>query len=735
MEDIRLLLDDYLVDLPAGVGSLLRLSRSGVDINQLDSRGGDASYTFVLPPTRRNDRFFQARRNGQMVDKFLAPRPITAVLYVGGDLFFRGVWQLTSVRSDGYPGKLVAPEVDVFAQIGSKMLSELQFAPLDYQGQHGFAERLALSCADTPIQFPLVAYGNWYDTIVNADGTEQPLPASNDFGTRALEIDDYLPSVSFLPTLRQIFADVGWQIRGEVLDDADVREWCMPFTGAEMPWNWGGLLRLQASGGLPNDGFNVFTADNFVPTAETGQTRSLYWPLQPAVTLNPARRWREEYYGVANQVPTPYHNYEVRLDGGYHLRATLTVTTMGADLAEPTYLAFVWLAPGQAIEEAQVLLQMPVTGAGEYVLDSRELLPVGVYLETGWRVLPVVRRTLGLSRDDGFSLDVAEWSVDVEPVEEEIGPKLLNVAALLPQLSQRDFVKGFFLLKNLRYTTDADARILTFHYHDRYELPPALALDLSAYCSPDEGEYTPALPARRIVLGWQTDESDALVQAKGLGYCDYTFRPKGVVLGVELAEQRLLVPWAPTEFRTYQMYDPELGINAPMIRFTLPCLATKEALETPLNEVSWSYSFAPRLLRYRGLSEEKLPFYFLNARALFGTADTVGLTFAGAGGLYQRHYAGLFEQLARGHKVKLPLALTAALFKKIRPQRPILIHGRLHRLVNIPSFVLEGKALTDVELLRVVLPAEVNLATAPPAETSGVHEFFVPVEFFSGEWY
>ena len=243
----------------------------------------------------------------------------------------------------------------------------------------------------------------------------------------------------------------------------------------------------------------------------------------------------------------------------------------------------------------------------------------------------------------------------------------------------------------------------------------------------------PALPARRIVLGWAEDETDALLQQRK-GFADVVYAPSRVPTGVEAAEARYTLPWAATVRREYR--DAGGG------RARLPCLATAEALATPLSEVSWSTGgFTPRLLVYQGpapVEEQILSFAFRGfGQTSYGRAEfTRGWQFSGPQGLYQRHYAGVFEELLRGHVLRLPVALSPGLYARLSPAHPVRLGPALYRLGSIPSFAVGGEGDTTLELLRIVplaMGGGVPAPTAPGGEALGVE--FYGEEYYAEEFY
>jgi hypothetical protein len=704
MEDIRLLLNDVAVHLPANVASSLRLTKTGTDVSSLDQRSGEASYTLELPFTRTNDRVFAHHRDIQTVDKFNAPFPYIARLYVGGQLFFRGVWQLTSIRG-AYIGKLVSDEVDVFAAIGSKTLQDLKFAPFPYTGQHGYLDRLRLSMAETDLQFPLVAYGNYYYEEATSD------TASNYLGD-GLEVDEVMPAVSFLRTLRQIFADVGWRITGAPLQSEEVRQWCLPHVGEEYKWNSGELLKCRLSPATQDTRYTYMEAVELEPTVFDQK----FWVLEGAPVHNPARRYRPVPVSSLNK----RRAYLARQEGGYHVRLSVDVLSVSGGNSVKLQLRL--LEAGQQLHEGLVVRELPVAGAGRYGFDTTLLNPAGILVTTGQTLVPVLFEPV---TNTGLQLVLRLLSFEVTPVVEDVGPLTLDIAANLPAFSQKEFVKGFVTLEHLRFTTDPTTKTLTFYYRDDYELPPAFAIDLSELADPRECEFTPALTAGRVALQWTDDTGDALLQAQPQ-FANAEFRNAS---GLASEEQLLTLPWAATRMREYMKPD-----GNPLV---LPCLASADQLAAPLAEVSWSYGYTPRLLRYRGPSApgDEVPLAFVESeRARYGRADFTGLSFAGSGGRYERLYRGYFESLARGHLLKGGFALTPALYAQLTPAVPVLFWGGLYRLSRIPSFTVGGLAVTEVELLRVVPIALGGGQKAPAPGNERIREFY-PGEWDLDEYY
>ncbi|GAB2542348.1 hypothetical protein [Rufibacter soli] len=706
MEEVKLYINDTLVDLPADLARQLRVSKGGADVADMESRSGDHSYTLVLPPTRVNEKVFKNRTDAQTTGKFFAPTPFRARLEVGGREILAGVWRLTGVKG-GYEGKILSDEVDLFSQIGEKTLRQLTaFTPWVYQGKHSFVGLLPATAATSDVCLPLVAYGNFF-APEKEEGVD--IPASAQIHA-PLELDDYLPGFFFTPILKNIFASVGWQAQGEPLEDPFFAQLFLPYTGEGFGWNWGELLKLKASAALTNntseadrqnEGLQLMGFDT-----EAGKVY-FYQVLSPLDSYNPAQRYRQW-----DQLLTPVEVYAARVEASYNV--TFKITSLQA-----TYRS---TDPGGIWLDLQ-LVRVPVGYNRETLLEHCEVLaskrltkgangaftlsaPYALAQE-GDLIFPILRVTEPHPSATGLPvLDYALTGMEftVTP-DEQAGPLAVDIAANLPEWNAKDFVKAFVAMGNLRFQADPLRKVLTFYYHERYELPADFALDLSGLADIQRSEYLPATTARRFGFRYAEDSSDAwLAMEKEFGNYSVESGNANAV-----GEQVLPLPFAATRTRVFQVMD-SLGTKVGDI--TLPCLASQDQLEAPLNTVAWAHGYLPRLLRYEGLSPvgHVVPLAFLPQRtslgygeasfARFGQSSTRGLSWEE---LYQRHYVGYVTQVSKGHLLKNTFALDADLYQRLHPARPILFGGILHRLNKIQGFAIaDPQAKAEIELFPII---------------------------------
>lgn len=700
MQDIRLYINDQLVDLPEGIDRQLRLSKGGTDAADLEARTADQSYTMTLPFTRTNDALFR-NADIQSTGKFFSPSPYRARLEAGGRPLLSGGWRLSGIKG-GYQGLIYAEEVDVFAQIAEKTLRDIStMTPVFFRGGHDFADLLEKDNTESDICFPLVAYGNFFAPAPSENRDEPP---SNRIKA-PLELDDYTPSVYYVNIIRHIFESAGWKAGGEPLEDPFFRQLCLPFTGEEYPWNWGELLKLTAWPGSHERTWSSYNAEEDV---DAGRFHRFY-PLDLETSYNPAGRYRKDAYVV-------------RREGVYSVALQLQAGAFSWSYSGAWNGVWVELRrvpAGAPYLEGEVVASQQIGPSGSYTGGGVALEETAVWLGETDKLVPVLHVEFYDNAEGTASFSYELEAFSVTPVDEEIGPLTIDITRTLPEMNQRDFVKGFMTLGNLRFVLDARNRSITFYYHDRYELPADFAVDLTACADPAESEFVPATKARRFIFRYAEDSGDALSeQARALA--DKTVDTRN---GNGEGDQVISLPFAATAMRDFW------GGGT---LHQLPCMASQEQLDAPLNTVSWDYGYAPRLIRYNGPSANALPLAFLPAGSgYYGSGNFAGLNWSE---LYERHYRGYVTDIVKGHLLKNRFALTPDLYRQLSPSKFVLFHGILYRLNKVQGYaVADEGALTEVELLRMV--KEAVSGGRPRNNEAQLTKEWYGEEFYSGEWY
>ncbi len=733
MRPLSLAILNRVADLPLKSKGLIKLTQARATLADLGSRFGEFSWPLTLPATRTNARIFGVGALHPLaLDKFRRT-DYPFELRCDGEIF-TGIFRLTSMRG-GYTGNLIGAGASWATEIGDKKLTELNFAPVSYNGAQ-LEATLALDCDATDIQFPLLSFGNFYHPPVlttQRDGSEeeQSRPASAVLDW-PLSVDDYLPSVYYVNVLRQIFADIDWTLTGLVLDEPRWRETLITPAGAtpDAAWPWGALLPATSTATVPElqESFFESGPDPFFTTAVGVDEQNQVRYFQPAtpVLLQPGgtRAMEENRAGFLAPRAGVY---------AFAWEATISAisqfideqnNTDGADYAPhfaPVALGLVVFRGGEGYEGADGGLCTTGTGAFEPDQD-RVLTPVrldlpgsfalrtgtfsgtvNAFLEPGDAVRLLAFTCVQYQREgDGlnkytrkgftFTTTAVSFACTSYADNEGISKTMLKPADFLPPLGQRDVLRDFMLRTNTLALPDANRRTITLLTREELSAASGEAIDLSALIDPELIEYSPAAGAGvgSIVFASAANSSESLP-----GALLDTVR---VAIGPGSGEQRIESLFAPVAARSYSL-PQGIGLSA---RAELLTMSTADVLAQPLAEVETDVSSqAPRLVRFVGVTDAlTVPFQSRRvplARAVWSEQ----LRFDGAAGAVASYYARTMERLTRGHVAKAAPNLTPALYRQLTPGRKVIIASAEYTVESLSQFDIadEGNS-TTIELIR-----------------------------------
>jgi hypothetical protein len=525
---MELEINDLLADLPANQRGLIRLNKSLAAIADIETRRGEYSWPLTLPATRNNARIFGLKLHPQTLDKFSGEYRFR--LRSGGQQW-QGIFKLTALTPNGYTGVLITDTLGWATGLGDKPLTALEtLRAIPYDGSQLEAV-LGRNCDETDLQFPLVAYGNFFaPPTLDEDGQEVPASASQEI-EHPLSVDDYAPSVYYLNVLRAVLREAGYYAAGAILNDPEIRRWVITSAGSEGDfWPWGGLIpAYRASAGsqeqfmyydLGPDGGYSNTAAGFDAVNDVAY-------FMPATPVVPLVNGQPKPGGTRAMNPTKPEFIAPR-DGSYSFRYFVTVSAAFQNVDAfpfsayfagfaPVALALMVFRQGEGYEGADDGLCTGLTGnftgprphmlsilrldnPGSFTLQTGSFTAnvPNVYLEAGdtVRLLIFTRRRRASAggiptytrREFRFTTSVVEFACTAHD-----GPLLLNPAAVLPPIKQKDLLKDFLLRTNTVPVTDIERR--TVHFLSRAEHAAAQGepLDLDPLADPKTAEYSPVL--------------------------------------------------------------------------------------------------------------------------------------------------------------------------------------------------------------------------------------------------
>lgn len=736
MRPIKFIIAGLLADLPGSTKGLVKLTQARATLAELNARFGEFSWPLTLPPTRTNAKIFGVDALHVLgLDKFRSI-DYPAELRCDGEIF-AGTFRLSAVKM-GYVGNFIGAGASWTTDIGDKKLTDLKLAPVAYDGSQ-LEAILAKTCDETDIQFPLLSFGNFFfpaQPVAQPDGTteDESLPAQA-LLSWPLSVDDYLPSIYLRNVLRQILADIGWTLLGRILDEPQWREVLITPAGSssENAWPWGAILPSSASSSALVSGFIYYndpvyeyqsTAVGYdeqgAPTSsdinnEGGQVFYLPVPLTTPAPGNPTNKLEGGKSRYTARVAGTYtFDWAAVLSGGMQ---NLTISTALPVVAQNLFLrvglglcvlrggnfdgADGGFITGTGPVDATVLpsyVRIDVPGPS-FQFGNYGATGIRIFLEAGdvVQLATFARRIIGDSahaRRNAFRVEFSSASLACTAWEDVDGNTrdALYPAAFLPSMGQRDLLRDFMLRANLVGIPDIGRRTLTLLTRDELRTSMGGPVDLSELIDPDALEYSPAAGAGVGAVVFRSAENTSEPLPAGL------LDTVRATIGPGTNEQRIESRFAPVAFRTYRL----ARFFKPVVRISLPTLSTTDALAQPLASVSWDVgSQPPRLLRYTG-PDPTVTVAFQSRLVPLGRAAWDGaLRFDGTDGAVASYYPRTVEQLTRGHLAKVPINLTPAQYRQLRPGRGVTIQGATYAVESLSQFDMADEASTaTIELIR-----------------------------------
>jgi len=732
MRPIYVEIEEQPVDLPSTLRGLVKLTQAANALSDLDTRVGEFSWPVTFPLTRKNRQIFEQKQHAQGLDKFRST-DYRYFMRVGGEQF-AGTFRLLSIKN-GFTGNLIGEGFGWALDLKEKKLNELRFAEVSYDGTQ-LEAILQKDNLASDIQFPLIAYGNFFappSSKTNKEGEVEEVdtpPAA--VISYPLSVDDYYYSVYYVNTLKQIFKEIGWSAQGKVLSDPELRRWLILPAGADEAkvWPWGAMLPAAANSVTrqlhesyyetgPGGGFTntavAFDETNdvvyFLPattiTSKPGGTRALtpnlceyiapvagVYSFSWAAAISAA----SQFVDVENTSSVPYW-------GGFAPVLVGLVVFRGGEGYTDADGGICVNGKGQFDEEqTRVLSYRRLDNPGSFSLKTGafEGSALNVYLEAAdtVRLLLFTRRRYsqtgdGINRYVRKEFHVTTSSVGFACTSFD-GPTMLQPALALPPLTQKDFVRDFMVRTNTVPLPDPVRKTVTFVSRREQRRSAGVAIDLSDLVEQDSVEFTPVFGTGVGKLIFNAAETEDPVLGKGADKINKDSDRVELRLNEGTQEKTITGLYAPVGFRQYRLGAAQVG---------LPCVTDVDQLTQNLNEVDWDFSgYAPRLVRYLGLNAEGSQINVLDRKVIYGACDQGGgVLFAGLDGVVARYYQETINQARRGHLAKCSACLTPALYQQLQPGKTVYVAGAEYEVSAVKEFdpVDEG-AQAGVELVRVV---------------------------------
>jgi len=392
------------VQLP--VSKLPAITRQVNDIAELKDRQADRSTSFTVPATHEANEFFKARQVGatdaKMYRYFTASAPTLGLS--------QAVATLRRVTPQGYELTLYGGIQNFFREIQNKSLQDLRLPDLDH--------RWSLT-----------------DIVAGLNRTDGYCYALMDYGTMPTQaspgdvfFDNFRPLIYAKRVLAQIAADAGWSIDGRVFESEE-------FSRLTIPWandTWANGARFAE-----NNGINLRQAAGVATLSGSD-------PGGGAVTQKP--------------VGIPFSSFT---NGGGTIELTvtgsITITDWSLSPAVGAALQFVRNGTPDAFDIDTIL------GVGSYSVTITTILNPGDTLE----LAVVYGQPAGTNLAFTYSFDYTGGAVLTDFLDAEIRyDGVVHCEAMLPDLTQTEFIKALCQMYTLTIQADPTTKVLSFRTWD-----------------------------------------------------------------------------------------------------------------------------------------------------------------------------------------------------------------------------------------------------------------------------
>ena len=665
-----------------------RLVKNYTTANELDTRQSDYTLGLELPRTANNEKLFEGIGSVHLDGGFFKARSYACTLLLDSVEILSGRLLVSAVKPRTYTCTVVAANASWQLLVEGLTLRDIQsLGTIEFSGTrtgYGLFDLQTIWNTDEAdglkIQFPLISYGNF---PADPDSTElNPfngvLETRDSYGlidgavfqnTAAWPISPFrFTPCGYVKTLvRAIFTDLGYTTGGDFFTQAKFDNLLLPFTdsqGGTPPLKAGASfpVKLDARPGVPVNGVLALTQDNnFIVTylcyTRNGDPFAQYL-------------YRTIVRFIAPQDGNYTWSFEVQAGDAANTNDSVVIEVNGITVVNELI--------GDSATKSYAI---------EIAADANEEVEIQI---------------------DCFSFtSTTDTLVLTSDINEGTGET--EIASLMPDILQADFVKGIVKLFNLDIQIDDATKNVTIQERGTAALDSA-PIDWTAKANLLSADVTPGNGFKEYLLTWQR-ENDELLYSTGL----YDIR---VTSGSEYYRDVFEFDnlFAATGERQYK--TPRGGDGVKDI--PLVTIGNAGDFDEVLKDVgSWDYNKIPRLLKWVGLvnytaadglfvgSVEATTCVMSDTDVVFdidyateyggpnipiptarfvNSGDSFILDFNGATGLYNQFWADTIAQQLGSSIFQLDVMLTPADVYRLAPGQRVLIDNAMFVILSLDDF-------------------------------------------------
>jgi len=647
----------------------------------LGSRNGTTTKTVRIPGSKKNDTVFSSYYNPNAEGFFDVNKRQRTFLKDGSSFLIEGGLHLLQVSTNPtgartYEVMLLSNNAEWFDLIKGHSLRELIFATINFDATT-IEDSWSKDSDTSDFIYSYIDYGR----IQNKNRITET------------SLDDFRPGIYIVPIVRQIFKNIGFQIDEGFLQTRLIKNAYLAYTA--------GFLKLDPV--LANAQFARVDVKRPVSLLDIdGQIQLLTGGVDNVVNYENVIEDNTANYNFVTA------KYEVRFSGTYTIKAevrgavkkkilqtkyTVVQTILHGGTTAESSLAFKF-GRGTEIGNTITPYQIPISGPEDVFLNAGDTVEVLIRIEED-----VIQ----------FGLQFSQLVVTPKEIQFGAGPgNKIDLTKSLPDMDQRDFIKGIIDAFNLIPDTNNRNRTVKFQTWDMFFKGITDAEDWTDLLDTDREQIIEQLTEnlnKTLEFNWKNDSGDAELE-RFEDNNDRKFGNDTEVLENEfLKDKKVLVslPFAPTIMeRAFggSMYMPTMkkdftGVN--------------------------TFKFEPRLLIYAGLRDgitfnfdgsprNEYPYSYFTPD--IGGREAIDLDFSsqstrenipgGLIGLKDRYYRSQINQINKGKFATFFIRLNNSDISKIDFTKPKKIGSTYWFINKIIDFKPGTDESTEVEFIQMI---------------------------------
>ncbi len=656
MSQLEILIDGERLDIKSASDLNLELRRKPIrkkggeviEPTNPSLRYGLGTLDVTLPRTANNERRINYVGDSQRRRRFYTAKAQKAQIYVDGFLILDGEFKVADVTKDEIIGIFKDDSIAWLDKINDLSLRDLSYTNILYtgvDGSHGIDYHNGRDpiTDQQPFCFAWVAYGNYYK-----DSIGFPQYFVQDQNTQ----DDVPPSFYVYEIARKIFDEAGYKMQFGALQKH--KNLVFPYTGErrfrQPEAMYGSVMTLDEDTieeGSPTIGLEELSPFNGT-SSDAGRHYSvsdLKWYCPESGTYEYELSGNLSMWDSNRSTSTNYDvDIEVRVYSPDGTLITTDANTFSVTNDNPVGTTYTLIGASSNLELKK----------NEYVelyINYTGIAPANT-VQFAWQ---------------------SESELTISAVSDESGEAYtadFPIAENLPDIKQQDFIEMILKMFNAYFEVDSSNKTISIIEHDQYfKKHGSLHLDRTF-----NWREKPNKQFEKETFDFANDEDDHLQQEYG----NYEITSKSVYAE---GERKIEIMFPPA-----RRILTDKSVPTPSANLNIPTIATEEQLETPQDEVSWTFDYLPHLIELDGSTDD---IRFFNFNGLTTVDKDLKTAYDPSTRRWFKYYEGYEKQIKRqqeGFMVECDAILTPSDFSNLKFNEPVKAREEWYYVQELRSY-------------------------------------------------